>query len=121
MKPHEFRKRLITTPTLNYRCSVVTAVAIGLSLAATQASALDMSAEGYTLARQWCESCHVIEKGQMSSGRVPSFTEISGDPKTTDEHLQTWLSTPHGEMPDLNLTRNEIAALIDYIDSIKPE
>ena len=46
--------------------------------------------------------------------------EIAANEKVTDDHLRTWLSTPHAQMPDMNLSRNEITALVSYFDSLRP-
>ena len=35
------------------------------------------------------------------------------------EQLRAFLTHPHGAMPDLALTRAEIADLIDYIETLK--
>lgn len=84
-------------------------------------SALDLREEGQALARQWCTSCHVVEAGQSASARAPAFSEIAANERVTDDHLRAWLSTPHAQMPDMNLSRNEIKALISYFDSLRPE
>jgi len=34
--------------------------------------------------------------------------------------LEAWLSTPHPTMPDMNLTRAEIDALIAYLRAVNP-
>jgi mono/diheme cytochrome c family protein len=75
---------------------------------------------GAQLARQWCSNCHVI--GKSSAGPVPqgppSFQTIAHSGMTADQ-LRAFLSHPHGAMPDLSLTRAEIADLIAYIDSFR--
>ncbi|WP_282605421.1 cytochrome c [Pelagibius sp. Alg239-R121] len=96
------------------------AFVFGLQLISTQTQAQDLRNEGYVLARQWCQSCHVVDAGRSASSQAPAFVEIAGNPKITDSHLRVWLSTPHAQMPDLNLSRNEITALISYLDSLRP-
>lgn len=96
-------------------------IATALLLAAAPSSALDLRDDGLALARQWCTSCHVVEAGQSASSRAPAFTEIAANERVTDDHLRAWLSTPHAQMPDMNLSRNEIRALISYFDSLRPE
>ena len=76
-------------------------------------------ARGGQLARQWCSNCHVI--GNNSDGQVPQgppgFPAIARSGMTADQ-LRTFLSHPHGAMPDLALTRAEIDDLIGYIQSL---
>jgi len=77
-------------------------------------------ANGKRLAQRWCANCHEID-GRAAAPIVPQ-----GPPsfRTVAEHLdpgqmRTFLSHPHGAMPDLALTRTEIADLIDYIGSLR--
>jgi cytochrome c len=75
---------------------------------------------GAQLARQWCANCHAI--GNNSAGPVPqgppSFQMIARSGMTADQ-LRAFLSHPHGAMPDLSLTRAEIADLIAYINTLR--
>jgi len=77
-------------------------------------------AEGREVAERWCASCHAIAPGQASNEQAPSFESIIQDRDRSDEWISTWLSTPHDVMPDLTLTRDEIAALVAYFDSLRP-
>jgi len=74
---------------------------------------------GAQLAQIWCASCHVIPgtDGPALQG-PPSFRAIAHSGKTPDQ-LQVFLEHPHGSMPQLSLTRAEIADLIAYIDSLR--
>ena len=77
-------------------------------------------AEGARLAKQWCASCHVIDGTGPSTTMPqgpPSFRTIAGhlDP----DQMRTFLTHPHGAMPDLVLTRDEIQNLIAYIANLK--
>ena len=83
------------------------------------ATAADIAA-GERLARQWCANCHIV--GNNTVGPVqegpPNFATIART-GMTDSELRGFLSRPHGQMPDLSLTRSEIADLIGYIDTLK--
>ncbi len=76
--------------------------------------------DGERLARQWCVNCHVIN-GSGPATTIPqgppSFHIIAGhlDPG----QLRSFLSNPHGAMPNLGLTRAEIDDLIAYIGGLK--
>ncbi len=89
-----------------------------LDVAADHPSHAD-AARGGQLAQQWCASCHVIDSkaaGAVQEG-PPSFKTVAHSGMTADQ-LRTFLSHPHGAMPDLALTRAEIDDLIGYIDTL---
>ena len=75
---------------------------------------------GERLARQWCATCHVIDgigpKSAVPQG-PPPFRAVAH--RLDRAQLRSFLSHPHGAMPDLALTRAEIADLIAYIESLK--
>jgi len=72
---------------------------------------------GAKLARQWCANCHVIDRsgGEIVQQGPPSFRSIG----LTSNQLRTFLSNPHGAMPDLALTRTEIDDVIAYIETLR--
>ena len=77
------------------------------------------AAKGSQLARQWCASCHVTggsPAGNLQQG-PPSFSTIART-RTADQ-LRTFLSHPHGAMPDLSLTRVEMEDLVGYIETLR--
>lgn len=77
-------------------------------------------AAGQRLAQQWCASCHVIDGSGPSSTLPqgpPSFRVAAGHLDAGE--LRAWLTHPHGQMPDLSLTRSEIDDLITYIESLR--
>ena len=76
-------------------------------------------AEGRGLAQQWCSSCHAVAPGKAGNEQAPSFESIVRDRDRSPEWLSAWLSTPHELMPDLSLSRQEIAALIAYLDTLR--
>jgi mono/diheme cytochrome c family protein len=76
--------------------------------------------EGLEVAERWCASCHAIAPGRASNEQAPTFESVVQERGRSDEWISTWLSTPHDVMPDLALTRDEIAALVAYFDSLRP-
>jgi mono/diheme cytochrome c family protein len=117
---------LARRPVMPREVSDITRPLVGLALilsagvaAVSPASAAD-TARGGQLAQRWCVSCHVI--GDTSSGTVPqgppSFRSIARGGRTADQ-LRGLLSHPHGEMPDLALSRSEIDDLIGYIGTLR--
>ncbi|MBA5778542.1 cytochrome c [Stappia sp. F7233] len=84
--------------------------------AALPALAAGDAFEGEKLARTWCAACHVVaDDQQRGSEAVPSFAAIAASPGRTEENLQVFLVDPHPKMPDMNLSRREIADLVAYI------
>jgi len=80
------------------------------------------AAAGARMALQWCANCHVVNAaGSGPSTPIPqgppAFATIAGH--MTPDRLRTFLSHPHGAMPDLALTRAEINDLIDYIQTLQ--
>jgi mono/diheme cytochrome c family protein len=96
---------------------------VAVALAAVCAGPLTARADaaaGARMALQWCANCHVVSGGGSSAPipqGPPAFSTIAGhmDPG----QLRAFLSHPHGAMPDLALTRAEIADLIDYMETLK--
>ena len=75
--------------------------------------------KGSQLAQLWCASCHVTggtPAANLQQG-PPSFSTIA-HARTVDQ-LRSFLSHPHGAMPDLSLTRAEIDDLVGYIETLR--
>nr|WP_294502859.1 hypothetical protein [uncultured Rhodopila sp.] len=74
-------------------------------------------AAGRALAQRWWDSCHVVGQEQQrgSSTGAPTFAAIANMESTTAMALRVFLQTPHGRMPDLHLTRDEIGDVSAYI------
>ena len=74
-------------------------------------------ARGRGIALRWCSQCHVVAPGQTSgSDSVPTFVQIGESEHFSNARLSQFLaSPPHSRMPNLSLTRSEIADLVAYI------
>ena len=74
---------------------------------------------GQRIAERWCAECHIVESGQtQGSDRVPTFAQIGGSKRFDVKSLTTFLMAPHhSRMPNLSLTRSEVADLLAYIKS----
>ena len=98
----------------------VAALFLLLAAAGLRPAAAADAAKGEQMARQWCANCHVI--GEKAAGAVqegpPNFATVAHS-KLSDDQLRTFLTHPHGKMPDLSLTRAEIDDLIAYIDTMR--
>jgi len=101
------------------KSTLLAALALLPGLLAPGAAQAD-AADGERLARQWCVNCHVIDGSGPATTLPqgpPSFRIIAGhlDPA----EMRSFLTNPHGAMPNLGLTRAEIDNLIAYIESLK--
>ena len=78
-------------------------------------------AAGRHLAETWCSSCHLVgpSPGSAVSNGAPTFAAIAGMKSTTILSLRAFLQTPHAQMPDLHLSRDEIDDLAGYILSLR--
>ena len=89
-------------------------------LAAGAARAQDIS-NGKEIAQVWCSNCHRIDPKERKTARdtAPAFSDVARMKSTTETSLAAFLSTPHGRMPDLILSREEIADVSAYILSLR--
>ena len=78
--------------------------------------------EGHALARQWCSECHVVDEEQTTgSADVPPFAAIARSESLTPEGLAAFLADPHPVMPNLSLSRAQIADLVAYIEGLRAD
>lgn len=76
---------------------------------------------GKALAREVCSNCHLVEGRMTAVDAAAPFKSIADDREKTAPVLRAFLSSPHGEMPDLQLTRQEIEDLVAYIQGLRTE
>ncbi len=75
---------------------------------------------GLLVSQRWCASCHIVSPDQKSaSADVPSFQEISLR-RTDAKALSNFLTDPHPRMPGMELSRDEIADIVRYIQLFNP-
>ena len=103
----------------------VVAILVGasLSLAASalaQATKGDAEA-GHRFASQSCSNCHLVDAQQTKPAvdGVPSFISLAKSPTETSERIQAFLANPHGAMPPISLSRQEIADVAAYIETLR--
>jgi mono/diheme cytochrome c family protein len=92
------------------------AVAALLGSLAGECAAADR-VNGERIAKHWCAECHIVDAEQrQGSDRVATFAQIGGSKRFDEKSLAAFLMAPHhSRMPDLALTRSEIADLLAYI------
>ena len=79
------------------------------------------AAAGLRLAATWCANCHRVAPGGPgpSTDAAPTFRAIAQMPSTTSISLRVFLQTPHPNMPDYRLTREELDDVVAYLVSLK--
>lgn len=80
-----------------------------------------MAGEGLRVARQWCAACHVVSRDMPppAADAAPSFPGIAERANTTETSLRVFLQTPHPNMPNWQLSRAEMDAVVGYILSLR--
>jgi cytochrome c len=99
---------------------ILPALLLSAVAVANAAPAETDASPGAQIAQRWCVNCHVISSAQTGAVAQgpPTFLTIAKSGMSNDQ-LRAFLSHPHGAMPDLALTRNEIDDLIAYIRSLR--
>jgi mono/diheme cytochrome c family protein len=99
--------------------AMLAAGATGPALAQTAGVGGDPQ-KGSELARTWCGGCHVVEaRPAAANDQAPGFLAIAQRPGTTADGLRAFLSVPHGRMPNLTLSRQDIDNTVAYLLSLK--
>ncbi len=96
-----------------------TLAASALLFASSLPAAAD-ALQGEIIAERWCASCHLVSPAQdVGSDQVASFMQIARRDDLGADELRSFLQAPHPPMPDLQLTNQEIRALIAYIETLR--
>lgn len=110
------------------RYALLVVVAVVMSLAAGLTAALAQSPlavkSGKELAEKLCTTCHIVGEEAATAtvkADVPSFLAIANKPDQTAEAVAGRIVLPHPVMPQVQLTRAEIADLALYIMSLKKD
>ena len=99
--------------------SRVAAVACFVVAIVTPAAAADPE-RGKDIAKRWCATCHIVERGTTSgTDQAPPFAQLARRPNFDQNTLAFLLLMPHPSMPTVSLDRNEVGNLADYIRSLK--
>ncbi|MCW5698548.1 MAG: hypothetical protein KIT00_01775 [Rhodospirillales bacterium] len=94
-----------------------------VSIGGGRAFAADLPGDpilGREIAERQCAECHIVAPGEdVVLGGLPTFQMMADDPSATETSLRVFLQTPHGEMPDIVLSRDQTSDLIAYILGLK--
>ncbi len=78
---------------------------------------------GKTLAESLCSNCHLVGAGTQEhvNADVPSFREIANVPGRTAGDIIGFIILPKHPMPEIPLTKAELADLAAYIVSLRDQ
>ena len=76
---------------------------------------------GRILAEKVCSECHSLDALELDlpKRKAASFATIANTPGMTPLALSVWFRTPHREMPNIILSKDEQEDLIAFITSLK--
>ena len=79
------------------------------------------SAHGQDLAARLCSNCHLVGAIQQEYANVdvPSFHEIANKEAQTEGSIMAHIMLPKHPMPEIPLTKSELADLAAYIMSLR--
>jgi mono/diheme cytochrome c family protein len=77
-------------------------------------------AAGHALASKFCSSCHIVGAERVGSDAAPPFRAIAADPNKSFIELHAWRGPMHPVISNLSLTRQQIADINAYLDSLRP-
>jgi len=97
---------------------IVSLAALALALQASSALAADPS-HGEAVVKRWCAECHMVAEGQKTSTEAPPFSGIAKRPDFDATRIAFFLLDPHPKMPDMHLSRADVADIAAYLASLK--
>lgn len=101
------------------RIACAASIAVLMSFAAPRGAHAADPAHGEALAKRWCAACHLVAPDQpRAQADAPSFAAISATRRVPE--IAHFLTQSHPQMPDMNLSRDEIMDLIAYMHTLAP-
>lgn len=92
--------------------------AITVPLLAGSAFAAEPS-HGEAVVKRWCADCHMVAAGQKISTEAPPFSGIAKRPDFDASRIAFFLLDPHPKMPNMYLSRADVADIAAYIATLK--
>ena len=75
------------------------------------------AAHGEIIAKRWCSACHSVASDQArANSDAPPFASIARKKQASE--LKGFLTDPHPKMPNMSLSRSEIADIVAYIKTL---
>jgi len=80
----------------------------------------DSVVAGHKLAEAWCKTCHRTDASAARTESIaPDFLALADMTSTTELSLKVLLQSNHRSMPNLMLTPEQSADIVNYILSLK--
>jgi mono/diheme cytochrome c family protein len=73
---------------------------------------------GRQLVLRSCSSCHAIESSALATDAAPPFSDVARANRERPNWIRGWLMSPHPPMPQIPLSRQEIADIIAYLEVV---
>lgn len=77
------------------------------------------ASRGEAIAKRWCAECHMVATGQKASTEAPPFSGIAKRPDFDAGRVALFLLDPHPKMPNMQLTRADVADVAAYIATLQ--
>jgi mono/diheme cytochrome c family protein len=109
-------------PELLVVTAICAALAFGLATAPGRAAEKDLTDKGEVLVKENCSRCHAIGKeGTSPHPQAPPFRTLSSRYPIEDlaESLAEGIVSGHPDMPIFAFTPTDVAAIVDYLNSIQ--
>jgi mono/diheme cytochrome c family protein len=74
---------------------------------------------GKSIVDRWCAECHMVGPGQKASTEAPPFSSLAKRPGFDEARVAFFLLDPHPKMPNMQLSRAEVADIAAYIATLK--
>jgi mono/diheme cytochrome c family protein len=72
---------------------------------------------GLRIAQRWCAECHLVSANQQKAQTdVMPFASIAQ--RKTAQEISAFLTDPHPKMPNMGLSRSEIADIVAYMKTL---
>jgi|HubBroStandDraft_1064217.scaffolds.fasta_scaffold00015_110 cytochrome c len=95
--------------------AILTNVVPGAAFGAGDADA------GGRLSRERCSGCHTVDAVGPGTDAAPPFSRIAKNWGQDRSWLRTWLTNPHPQMPEMNLSPTEIENIIAYLGTLRKD
>ena len=102
--------------------SIAAVLCVGVWACSAVAAEKDLTAKGEALVKENCARCHAIGKeGDSPHPQAPPFRTLSSKYPIEDlaESLAEGIVSGHPDMPIFVFTPTDVAAIIDYLNSIQ--
>ena len=85
------------------------------------ASAQMPAMEGERIARQWCAHCHQVSEDTIARDAAPSFLDLAMRNPENLNWVRTRLQTPLYPMAGIDLSNQEIEAMVAYFATLQED